>query len=115
MLIGYKTLLGKAENFLFPHSFRPLKSKLCCKELTLNTRQQNFRLVQIESMCRRHKFARKIKTCFGKGKNIVGKGEMLVTSISPFPTMFSKAFSFRVIKSMDCVVKLNNFARQSRL
>ena len=30
---------------------------------------------------------------------------MLVTAFSPFPTMFSKDFFLRVVKSRDCVVK----------
>ena len=30
---------------------------------------------------------------------------MLVTSISPFLTVFSKGLFFRVVKSCDCVVK----------
>ena len=47
----------------------------------------------------------KLKFCLGWVENIVGKGKMLVTSISPFPTMFSKALCFRVVKSRDCVVK----------
>ena len=38
-------------------------------------------------------------------KNIVGKGEMMVTTILLFPTMFSKGFLLRVVKSQDCVVK----------
>ena len=35
-------------------------------------------------------------------ENIVGQEE---NAFSPFPTMFSKAFFFRVIKISDCVVK----------
>ena len=33
------------------------------------------------------------------------KEKMLVTSISPFPTIFSKAFVPRVDKGRDCVTK----------
>ena len=37
-------------------------------------KQQNFRLVQIDSICRRqHKLEWKIKTCFGKGRKHCGK------------------------------------------
>ena len=35
-------------------------------------------------------------------QNIVEKGEK---AFSPFPTMFSKGFYYRVVKSWDCVVK----------
>ena len=37
----------------------------------------------------------KKKNCFGRSRNIVGKGE---NKFSPFPTMFSKALFFRVVK-----------------
>ena len=40
---------------------------------------------------------------FDRVENIMGKGEMLVTSIFSCPTMFSKDFR-RVSKSWDCVV-----------
>ena len=39
-------------------------------------------------------------------ENIVGKGGNAgYQHFSPFPTMFSKALFFRVVKSWDCVVK----------
>ena len=38
-------------------------------------------------------------------ENIVGKGENAIYQIFSFPTMFSKAFFLRVIKSRDCLVK----------
>ena len=39
-------------------------------------------------------------------ENIAGKGENAgYQHFSPFPTMFSKGFFFRVVKSWDCVVK----------
>ena len=39
-------------------------------------------------------------------ENIVGKHENIgYQHFSPFPTMFSKAISFEVVKSRDCVVK----------
>ena len=34
-------------------------------------------------------------------------------AFSPFPTMFSKGFLYRVVKSRDCVVKSRIFTRQS--
>ena len=41
-------------------------------------------------------------------KTLWEKEKMLVTLLvfSPFPTVFSKAFFFRVVKSQDCVVQL---------
>ena len=50
--------------------------------------------------------ARMMKFLLDTVENTVGKKEeMLVTSISPFPTVFSKAFFFWVVKSWDYVVK----------
>ena len=40
-----------------------------------------------------------IISVFDRVENIVGKGELLVQAISPFPTMFSKGFFPRLIKS----------------
>ena len=40
----------------------------------------------------------KIENCFGKCSNIVGKGENAgFQHFSPFPTMFSKGLSLRVV------------------
>ena len=48
----------------------------------------------------------KIKTWFGKGRKHCGKRRKCSgPAFSPFPTVFSKAFSFRVIKIRNCVVK----------
>ena len=49
--------------------------------------------------------AEKLKFVLEKEENIVGK-------FSPFPTMFSKGFYFRVIKSQDCEVKSYNWYKQ---
>ena len=39
-------------------------------------------------------------------ENTVGKRRKCMLEIfSPFPTMFSKTFLFRAVKSLDCVVK----------
>ena len=39
-------------------------------------------------------------------ENIMGKGEKRwLSAFSPFHIIFSKAFSFDVVKSRDCVVK----------
>ena len=48
---------------------------------------------------------KKLKLCFGQKRKHCGKKEkMLVTSISPFLTMFSTFFLW-VVKSRDCMVK----------
>ena len=48
----------------------------------------------------------KLETCFGKDrKHCVKRRKCWSPVFSPFPTMLSKAFSFRVVKSQDCVVK----------
>ena len=44
--------------------------------------------------------------CFGKGRKHCGKRRKCwLPAFSPFPTMFSKAFFLRVVKSQDGVVK----------
>ena len=70
----------------------------CLCEMDVNsTKRQNFRLVQSQSICRRQNNSRsKVEICVGKSRKHYGKREkMLVTSISPFSTMFSKAFFSR--------------------
>ena len=63
----------------------------------------NFRLFQIEGICRwQDKCNLKAEILLG---GWVEKEKMLVLAFSPFPTMFSKGFFFRVIKSRNCVVK----------
>ena len=47
----------------------------------------------------------KLKFVLGRVENIVGKAENAGTTFSPFPTMFSKSFFLRVVKSWDYVVK----------
>ena len=48
----------------------------------------------------------KLKFLFGRVENIVGKGENAGDQhFLLFPTLFSKAFFSRGIKSWDCVVK----------
>ena len=47
-----------------------------------------------------------MKTLFHSEENIVGKGENAgCLHFFHFPTMFSKAFFIRVVKSQDCLVK----------
>ena len=48
----------------------------------------------------------KLKTVYGRVENIKGTGEKFwLPAFSPFSTMFSKAFSSRVVTSPDCVEK----------
>ena len=56
----------------------------------------------------------KKSTCFGKAfRKAFGKGrkhgrkrrKCWLPAFSPFPTMFSKGFSFSVVKSQDCMGK----------
>ena len=50
--------------------------------------------------------AKMMISLFDKVENTVGKGENAgYQQFSPFPTVFSKALFFRVIKSRDCVIK----------
>ena len=41
----------------------------------------------------------------GVEKHFVKKIKCWLPAFSPFPTVFSKTFFFRVVKSQDCVVK----------
>ena len=79
------------------------------ESIYLFIKQQNFRIVQNESIkiCRcKNKCDSKIKICFGKGRKHCGKRRKCwLPASSPFPTMFSKGFLYRVVKSCDCVVK----------
>ena len=44
--------------------------------------------------------------CFGKGrKHCRKRRKCWLPAFSPFPTMFSKGFLYKVIESRDCVVK----------
>ena len=48
----------------------------------------------------------KLKLILRRVENIVGKSRKYwLSAFSPFPTMFSKGLSRRVVKSWDCVVK----------
>ena len=60
-----------------------------------STKQQIFRLVQIESTCRREK----LDFVLGRAENIMGKGE------NAFPIKFSKGLFLRVVKSPNFAVK----------
>ena len=73
----------------------------------LFTKLQKFGLVQIQSISRwRIKSDSKIGVCLGKSRKHCGKRrKCLLPAFSPFPTMFSKAFFSRGVKSWDCAVK----------
>ena len=66
-----------------------------------------FRLVQIQSICRRqNKCDSKTQICSGKGRKHCGKRRKCwLPAFSPFPTMYSKGYFLRVVKSGDCVEK----------
>ena len=50
--------------------------------------------------------AEKLKFVLGKVEKHCGKRRKCwLPAFSPFPTMFSKEFYFRVVKSRDCIVK----------
>ena len=63
-------------------------------------------LIKIESICRQpNNSDSKIKICFRKSRKHCGKRRKCwLPAFSPFPTMFSKAFFSRGVKSQDCVV-----------
>ena len=50
--------------------------------------------------------ATNIEICFGKSRKYCGKRrKCCLPSFSPFPTMFSTGFLYKVVESRDCVVK----------
>ena len=58
--------------------------------------------------------AEKLKPVLGRVENIVGKGEIAgYQHLLLFPTMFSKAFWFGVVKSQNCVVNSSACLSQS--
>ena len=75
--------------------------------LKLFTKQQNFRLAPIKSICRaQNEYDLKIEISPRKGTKHCGKvRKCWKPAFSPFSTMFSKALFFRVVKSRDCLVK----------
>ena len=72
-----------------------------------STKQQNFRPVQFKIICSRQMtFNSHIEICFWKSRKHCGeRRKCWLPAFSPFPTMFSKALVYRVIKTQDCVVK----------
>ena len=59
----------------------------------------------MDSICRRQfKLDSKIEICFGKGRKYCGKRRKCwLPAFSPFPTMFSKALFYRMVKTRDGV------------
>ena len=88
---------------------------LCClvliyivhkKKTSLFTKKQSFRLFQSQSICRQqNKSNSNMVICLQNGRKYFRKRRKCWLPVSLFPTMFSKGFSYRVIKSHDCVVK----------
>ena len=71
-----------------------------------NTKQQNFRPVQIQRTCRRRKKKKKLQLkneiCFGNGRLHFGKRRKCwLPAFSPFTKMFSKASFVKLGKSQD--------------
>ena len=53
-----------------------------------------------------NKFYVKAEILFGMGRKHLGKSrKWWLPAFSPFPTVFSKGFFFRVVKSRNCLVK----------
>ena len=82
---------------------------LCKKDAYFFTKKktQNFRLVQIQSICRQQNVCGlKIEKCLGDGKkHFVKRKKCWLPAFSPFHTMFSKGFFLKFVKSWDCAVK----------
>ena len=73
----------------------------------LFTKRHIFRLVEIQTICRRqNKCYLTTEFLSGIGTKHCGKRrKCCLPAFSPFPTMFSKGFIFKILKSQDCVVK----------
>ena len=86
--------------------------KRCPAELKvlaiISTKRQIYRPAQIESICRQQiKLGRKVEIFIRKGKKHYGKRRKCWLPVfSSFPTVFSKGFLPRVLKSRDCVAKI---------
>ena len=76
-------------------------------EKSMKTNRQNFKPIQIESIRRRQfKCESKMEISFGKGRKQCGKRRKCwLPAFSSFSTMLSKGFLYRVVKSLDCVIK----------
>ena len=69
--------------------------------LVLFNSLQIFRFVQFERICKID-VREKLKVELGSVENTA---QIWLPAFSPFPTMFSKGFFLKVVKSRDCVVK----------
>ena len=126
---SFENTVGKRENarnehfLLFSQSFLPIWRTFChfhrmlkirlqtlsvwkCSKFIVYERvksikQQIFRLVQIESICRQQNRYNLITEMLFEmcRKYCEKRRKCWLPAFSPFPTMFSKSFFFRVIKS----------------
>ena len=78
-----------------------------CRMINSLPNEKKFKLVQIQSICRKQNNSGTItEICVGKSTKDCGKRRKYwLPAFSPFPTMFSKAFFSRGVKSRDQVVK----------
>ena len=87
--------------------FEPVHIQIICRQHTNHgPNEKSFKLVQIQSTCRRqNNNDSKTEICVGKSrKDCVKKRKCWLPAFSPFPTIFSKPFFTRGVKSQDCVV-----------
>ena len=83
------------------------KTRDCLGKGQLFIKQQNFRPVQFERLCRQQ-YRCNFHNEFHYEKNrkhCVKRRKCWLPAFSPFPTMFSKSPFLKVIKSRDCEVK----------
>ena len=141
MIPTFKNTAGRGENagdqhfLLFPQCFPSYERKKIMFWVTFNLSSTNafnlyqvkillldigltlYRmtklwLVQIESIRRRQNKCDWI-TSYGKGgKHCWERRKCWLPAFSPFPTMFSKGFLYRAMKSHDCVGKSLSLPKQ---
>ena len=106
--------LGYQQNLLLKHVskvflFSLLQFIFFSKEFTLY-QMTNSRFLQIESICRwQSKCKWKVEIWFGKGRKHCGqRRKCWLPAQFPFPTLFSKGFLLKVVKSQDFVVNRVN-------
>ena len=75
------------------------KTEICMLGKSYTLPNDNFRFMfKLKAFCRRQiECASVDRMCFSNEENSVKRGKILVSSISPFPTMFSRGF-FRILK-----------------
>ena len=82
------------------------KPQSFCEDLTLLPNDKSLALTKMKAVADdKCNVAKMIFSAFYSLENILRKGENAVlTAFSPFPTMFSNASCFRVVKTRDCFV-----------